>query len=185
MIHPTFTEQHHWFLHTFWQVRQTQLSPLLPGVGMEPEFPFLPVNLLGVLSALIPGSWQNGVMDAGVPCQAFSPHSEAQVSWLVSGCQSNHSPGSRSLANKTLTFPCCNLFGHFWECQRNNRTSVTQPSPTCLSSPCYSMMISNHLSLHCCHQVASCSNPSDFHHFRVTLCLSAVSEAISFFSLCI
>lgn len=59
---------------------------------------------------------------------------------VSAGCcadaRATNSPGSKSLANKTLTFPCSNLFGHFWEFQRKDRTLVTKPSPTRLHNTC-------------------------------------------------
>lgn len=110
-----------------------------------------------------------GLVEAGVPSKASSPHSEPMSAGQRLDARATHSPGSKSLANRALTFPWSNSFDHFWECQRNNRTSVAKPSPTCLNSPCYSM-IWNHLSLQYCHQVASCSNPSDSFIMSGSLC---------------
>lgn len=151
---------------------QTQLSPLLPGVGMEPRSLSLPENLLGVFSSHIQGP-QN-VSDGGeCPIQGIQSPLRGTMSagWRVDA-RATHSPGSKSLANKTLTFPCSNLFGHLREFQRNNRTWVTKPSPTCLNCPCYSRtgVAWNHLSPHCCHQVPSCSNQSDSFIISGSLC---------------
>lgn len=143
---------------------QTQLSLLPPGVGMEPGFPFFPVNLLGVLSPPLQGPGAEWVWGRQVPHPRHSvPTPRHRSAGRRVDARATPSPGSKSLANKTITFPCSNLFGHCWEFQRNKRTSVTQPSPTCLNSSCYSVtgVAWNRLSLHCCHQVASRSNPSD------------------------
>lgn len=85
-----------------------------------------------------------------------------------------NSPGSKSLAKKPLTFPCSNLFGHFWEFQRNNRTLLTKLSPTCSSNPSDKDMDSLKS------PAPSLLSPSNIvfqpkwvcHHFRVTLYLN-------------
>lgn len=144
---------------------QTQLTPLLPGMGMEPRPPSLPVNLPGVLSPHIQGPWAECIWWRKCPIQGVQSPLRGTMSagWRVDA-RATHSPGSKSLANKTLTFPCSNLFGHFWEFQRNDGTLVTKPSPTCLNSPCCSRtgIVWNHLSFHCSHQVTSCQTKVTF-----------------------
>lgn len=174
MIYLTFTEQHQWFLHTFWQARTS--SPAKPSSHLS-------YLMWGWSHGLLLCPWtfwvsshptskdhgQNASDGGRCPIQGVqSPLRGTMSAGQRLDARETHSPGSKSLANTTLTFPCSNLFGHFWGFQRNDRTLVTKPSPTCLNSPCClrTGIVWNHLTLHCCHQVTSCQTKVTFSSFQ-------------------
>lgn len=179
MIYLTFTEQHHWFLHFLASQdlfpSQTQLSPLLPGVGMEPQPPFLPVNLLGVSDTPSKDQGQDGSGGGRCPIQGIQSPGRANVSWPAPGCQTNSLTREQKSGQENTNLSLEQLVWPFLRIPKKQQDISCKTFPYLFEQP----MLFNDLKS----PVPSVLSPSSitfkpkwlFHHLRITLCLTAVS----------